>query len=159
MQVVIAGQSYEFPTVWDIVRDIRKRTEKQLASLPAELRDATALTVTELAENLAKYADNSDESGSHLELNIIGNRIHVYSENRVDSDERATRVLTALERIASHTDPTELYAEAIRNAFTLGAGESQQGFYRIAAVGGFSLTAKYEPQRRLKIFAERNMRP
>ena len=51
------------PLVWDHVREIRDLVVDELAHLPEDVRDAAAMTSSELLENAVKYGDTERPPG------------------------------------------------------------------------------------------------
>jgi hypothetical protein len=161
MRVSLGGSLVPFetevPSVWETVRKIRETISQRLEAVPPALRDAIVIVASELSENVLKY---SSEGGRPpvLSVELSNDRVVVRTENDVRDVTIADRVLTIVERIGAHADPVRLYAEAIEARLASGAlGATQQGFYRIAAVGEFRLEARREGNR-LFIFAERMIR-
>ncbi len=143
----IAGENYQVPTLWEIVRDLRKRVSDRLKDLPREVRDGAVLTVTELAENLVKYAVQDPDDPPTLSLTIEDGVITIVSRNIVDSEVHARNVLKVIDELANHEDPMLLYANAIAETLDRRTAGTQQGFYRIAAIAQFSLKSDLEESR------------
>lgn len=143
----IAGENYQVPTLWEIVRDLRKRVSDKLKDLPREVRDGAVLTVTELAENLVKYAVQDPDDPPTLSLTIEDGIITIVSRNIVDSEVHARNVLKVIDELANHEDPMLLYANAIAETLDRRTAGTQQGFYRIAAIAQFSLKSDLKESR------------
>jgi hypothetical protein len=157
MSSTAASFETDFPSVWHILQDIRAVVRERLADAAPEVRDATILVASELAENLLKYAAEG-EVEPLLAVDVSLDFVVVRTENDVEAVEHADEVLAIVERIEAHADPFHLYAEAIDARLGGGAkGGTQQGFYRIAAVGEFRIAARKEGLR-LFITAERATR-
>lgn len=143
----IAGENYQVPTLWEIVRDLRKRVSEKLKHLPTEVRDGAVLTVTELAENLVKYAVQDPNDPPTLSLTIDDGIITIVSRNIVDSEVHAQNVLKVIDELSTHEDPMVLYANAIAETLDRRTAGTQQGFYRIAAIAQFSLKSEHHESR------------
>jgi hypothetical protein len=152
----IVGEHYEVPSLWEIVRDLRKRVANKLSSLPDDVRDGAVLTVSELAENLVKYSMHDPEVPPELSVFLTEESITVRSRNRVASEKDVENVLASIGAIAAHQNVIDLYSEAISTSLDSDSPDSQQGFYRIAAIGGFELEAHTEGTM-LTIIAKRSL--
>jgi hypothetical protein len=156
LKIEIVNEQFQSPTLWQIVRDIRASLGVRFAHLDSHLVDAITLTVSELAENIVKFAAADADRLPSIELETTPVRIRVRSENTVRSKEDAQVVLATLERIRSHENPTALFAQSIEESMSRRLSGSRQGFYQIAAVGGFGLEAQLVGDR-LIIVAERQL--
>lgn len=152
----IAGENYQVPTLWEIVRDLRKRVTANLTSLPEEVRDGAVLTATELAENLVKYAVQDPLDPPTLSVNLEENVLAIRSENIIPTEIHGANVIKVVKTIADHPDPMELYAEAIAETLDRRVSGSQQGFFRIAAIAEFQIDASIVGNK-LVIVATRNV--
>ena len=155
MEVLIVNERFQLPTLWQIVRGLRATIGERFAHLEPHLVDAIKLTVSELAENIVKFAATDGDQTPIIELQASASRIRIRSENTVRSQEDAQTVLRTLERIRAHANPTALFAQAIEESLEQASGASRQGFYQIAAVGGFQLEAVVTGDR-LVVVAERD---
>ena len=156
MKIQIVNEKLQAPTLWQIVRDIRATMGVRFAHLDSHLIDAITLTVSELAENIVKFAATDAEHLASIELQTTPDQIRVRSENTVRSKEDAQVVLSTIERIHLHENPTALFAQSIEESMDRPTDGSRQGFYQIAAVAGFRLQGHLEGDR-LVVIAEREL--
>ncbi|HMJ55918.1 MAG TPA: hypothetical protein VK540_27800 [Polyangiaceae bacterium] len=157
MKIEIVNEQFQLPTLWQIVRDIRATLGVRFAHLDPQLLDAITLTVSELAENIVKFAAPDASHLPSIELEATPTEIRVRSENTVRSSEDAQVVLTTIERIRSHDNPTALFAQSIEESMDRRSEGSRQGFYQIAAVAGFRLEGELVGDR-LVVVAERRLK-
>jgi hypothetical protein len=158
VRISIGGTVAEFSmnaqTPWQVTRQLRVAVLEGLAEHTAELRDATALVATELVENVVKYGLGGEGQEPLVHVDVQADLVRVRTLNRAD-DSQARSVLATLTRIAGHADRDALYADVIEHGLQHARpGVSQQGFYRIAAVSGFSLHGALRDGQ-LEIIAER----
>lgn len=156
MKIQILSDHFQLPALWQIARDIRATLSVELAHLEPHLLDAIAMTVSELAENIVKFGAPPSEGLPRLELETTANDVRVRSENTVRSLEDAEFVLSTIERIRSHENPTALFAQSIEESMDRPRSGSRQGFYQIAAVAGFRLQGQLVGER-LVVVAERRL--
>ncbi|MEO8179786.1 MAG: hypothetical protein ABI895_13205 [Deltaproteobacteria bacterium] len=139
------AESFELVTLWEVVRDCRSRIGKSFGYLGRELADALALAVSELAENVVKYAALESAMRPSLTVRVTATRICVRSENSARTEYDARLACSLVAKVAAEMaqlDPALAYARAIEQTLARKKGLSRQGFYRIAAVGGFQLRAE-----------------
>jgi hypothetical protein len=152
----VASVSLDVPTLWQLTRQIRSAVLVRLSAHDPNVREATALVASELAENAIKYGLNVDAQEPLVTIEVQPNMVRIRTLN-ASGEVQAHSVLDTLARIAHHEDPGALYAEVIEKGIEEPRpGVSQQGFYRIAAVGGFSLEGKWRDGQ-LEIVAERRL--
>jgi hypothetical protein len=137
--------SLQVTTIWEVVREYRARILQRFFYLDESTRDALALAVSELAENIVKYGAHGPGRGPTIAVRVTPSRIFVRSENLMRSDEEAQLAIETVARLAEelheNTDATAVYASRIEQTLAEGGQHSRQGFYRIAAVAGFTLRA------------------
>ena len=155
MKIQIVNEQFQLPTLWQIVRELRATLGVRFAHLEPHLLDAITMTVSELAENIVKFGAHDADLPS-LELEATPTQIRVRSENTVRSSEDAQVVLSTIERIRAHDNPTALFAQSIEESLGRATAGSRQGFYQIAAVAGFELQGQLVGDR-LVVVAERRL--
>jgi anti-sigma regulatory factor (Ser/Thr protein kinase) len=120
-------------------------------------REAVALAVTELGENLLKYGEQTDPAhAGTIGVGIEGNRIRVRAVSGVHSSDDARSVAGIVGKLA-RPDPGAgaLYRDRLRELFENPALEKAQlGLIRLAFEGGFRLSYSFAPPE-LEIVAER----
>jgi hypothetical protein len=154
LKIELVNAEFQAPTLWQIVRDIRASLGVRFAHFDPNLLDAITLAVSELAENIVKFAAHDAVRLPSIELETTPDRIRIRSENTVRSPEDAQVVLSTIERIRSHENPTVLFAQSIEESMNRRSSGSRQGFYQIAAVAGFGLEGQLVGDR-LVVVAER----
>jgi hypothetical protein len=161
MRITIDGGAAPFaasvPMLWQIAREVRVAVLDSLAGHHQDLRQATAMVASELAENVVKYGLGAEGEEPYVRVEVLSDRIRVQTCNA--ASEAAVRLVTdTIAKIEQHEDPMELYAKVIDESLqrTI-SGVSQQGLYRIVAVAGFTLSAGIRDDGRLEIVAERRI--
>ena len=120
-------------------------------------REAVALAVTELGENLLKYGSQGDVAhAGTIGVGIEGDRIRVRAIGGVNSPDDARLVAGIVSKIAtSDGGPGALYRDRLRELFDNPAlPKAQLGLIRLAFEGGFRLSYSFAPPE-LEIVAER----
>lgn len=140
IQINITDRGFQVPCLWEIVSEVRCQVSKRLSAFSTDMRDSAGLVAGELVENMVKYSADADGIPSNLKLNITDKMVEVCSSNGVDPSQ-ARSVIEVLDSIAAHLDPVQLYAAVIEASLGENTESTRQGFYRIAAVTGFSLNA------------------
>ena len=151
------AERFELGTLWEVVRDCRDHLAKSFGYLDREAGDALALAVSELAENVIKYAEPESLERPSVMVRVAAERILVRSENAVRSHYDARLACRLVAQVAAEVaggDSEQAYAAAIERTLGRSTSHSRQGFYRIAAIGGFQLRAELEGKK-LTIIGER----
>jgi hypothetical protein len=141
----------------DAVDDARRFAEKAVSFCTPECREAVALAVCELGENLIKYAAQNDgRDAGIIGVSVEGPLVRVRAVNRVSSPSDAERVAEIVTQISSAGDGVrELYRARLIELFrnpTL--PRAQLGLLRMVFEGGFRLTCTFHAPE-LQILAER----
>jgi hypothetical protein len=138
------------------VDDARRFAELAVTTCDAECRQATALVVSEFAENLVKYgASETNTSAGTIGIAVESDTIRVRARNRVVSAEDARKAQETISTIAGSPSVMDLYRKRLRELFenpTL--PRAQLGLLRVAFEGGFKLSCTYRGPE-LEIVAER----
>jgi hypothetical protein len=119
-------------------------------------RDATAMVVMELADNVVKYSPPSaDPIAGTVSVEHDGERVRVVSINEVASPDDARTMLEIVSRLADGGSPMAMYRSRVAELFH-GPTQSRTrlGLLRAAFEGGFLLSCSYEPPV-LRLVAER----
>jgi hypothetical protein len=122
-----------------------------------ECREAVALAVCELGENLIKYGDpNAGAYAGTIGLSVEDARIVVRATNRVSSLEDAERVAELVRELGrSDSSVQDLYKARLQDLFSNpDEPRTQLGLLRMAFEGGFRLSCRFEAPE-LHIIAER----
>jgi len=121
-----------------------------------EVREAAALAVSELAENVVKYGAGGERHASAtLAIGVERDTIRIRVKNAARTRNDATSVMSTISKIAASPSVSELYRARLRELFQNPAlPRAQLGLLRIAFEGGFRLSCKYEDPF-LEIVAER----
>jgi len=120
-------------------------------------REAVALAVTELGENLLKYGSQKDPAhAGTIAVGVEGDRIRVRAVGGVLSPDDVRSVAGIVGKLAA-SDPGAgaLYRDRLRELFENPAlAKAQLGLIRVAFEGGFRLSYSFA-QPELEIIAER----
>jgi hypothetical protein len=120
-----------------------------------ESRQAIALAVSELAENLLKYGDASQPGA--IVITSEGDHVRVRATNPKSSRDDARYVADLLKRLTT-ADPKELYRARLKELFkNPQLKRAQLGLLRLAFEGNFRLSSTFTPPC-LEIVAERRCR-
>jgi hypothetical protein len=122
-----------------------------------ECREAVALAVCELGENLIKYGEpNASAHAGTIGVSVEGARVVVRATNRVSSSEDAERVAELVAELGRSTASVhDLYRARLRDLFSNpDEPRTQLGLLRMAFEGGFRLSCRFEAPE-LHIIAER----
>jgi anti-sigma regulatory factor (Ser/Thr protein kinase) len=151
------SERFELTTLWEMVRDCRARIAKTFGYLEPEVVEALAIVVSELAENVVKYAVLDSAAPPVMTVQVTRERIVVRAENLVRSDYDARLACRLIEKAMAdlaERGPEEAYALAIQTNLSQKSQHSRQGFHRIAAVARFRLRAERDGKK-LIIIGER----
>lgn len=137
--------------------DVRRFAELAVSYCTPECKEAVALAVCELGENLVKYGkpDGTPHAGT-IGVSVEGQSVRVRATNRVGSIEDAERVAALVSQLgAAATSVQELYRARLQDLFTNPSQtRTQLGLLRMAFEGGFRLSCTFEAPE-LQIIAER----
>jgi hypothetical protein len=137
--------------LWERLRDVRQAVSDGLSKYPDELRLASMMTASELAENALKYGLDVQVT---MELRPRVVAIHV--TNAVVSVERVAAARAQISRLARETDPASLYMARMAELLEDDNESGSLGLYRVAGEGKFRLSCTYR-NRRLTITAKRKI--
>jgi hypothetical protein len=129
------------PLGWQHVREIRELVTSELAHLRADVRDAAAMTSSELLENAVKYADTSrlPHQGTFT-LVHSENDLRIEISNAFASEDAVHELRGQIERISASADKEELYVTRLAEILQSdGETRGKLGLYRIAFEGAFDL--------------------
>lgn len=127
------------PPAWEQVREIRDLVAEELAHLPIELKEAAAMTSSELVENAVKYGEAKRARESMFRLAHSANEIRIEATNAVESKKAADDLSARIDEISKNRDAENLYISRLQELLADGSTGSRLGLYRIAFEGGFEL--------------------
>jgi len=152
-----AERTLELARQGNPVDDALRFAEGAVTYCTPECREAVALAVCELGENLIKYGENDASApAGTIGVSVEGQKVRVRAVNRVTSLDDAKRVAELVSQIgSSHASVRELYRARLQDLF-LNPNEprTQLGLLRMAFEGGFRLSCTFEAPE-LQIIAER----
>lgn len=130
------------------VQDARRFVELATTDCDRSSREAATLAATEMAENLLKYCEKSQETFvGTLGVRVDENEVCIRSSNAVLAVDDARHVVTLVDQIRrTPGGAPSLYRERLRELFeqpTL--PRAQLGLLRLAYEGGFELSATFKP--------------
>ena len=130
--------------------------ELAVACCDFECRQATAMVVWELAENLLKYGASDATAGAGtIAISVVDNWVRVRTTSSVHSAHDARHVQETVSRISNAASASDLYRERLGELFDDPSQRRVQlGLLRIAVEGGFALSCRFEAPH-LEIVAER----
>ncbi len=145
---VITPLIRDIPIAWGHIREARKLVQDALAAHDAELRDAAAMTMSELIENAVKYGEPVEGMpGARFTMSIGDDVVEI----RVQNGSLDTSSLAALRRtvdaIAAAVGPDAreaLYVARLQQLMEDTGSGGQLGLYRIGFEGGFDLACSQE---------------
>lgn len=132
------------PLAWHWIERVRELVAQALADESDELREASVMVASELAENLVKYGRGVGgvESGQ-VRIEVTPTAVTIVSKNGAPPD-RAAQVQAVIDRM-SGGDVSQLYLERLTEmASRPGESESELGLLRIGFEGGFGVTCSYD---------------
>jgi hypothetical protein len=155
--------SSELEKTWKVGRErmavdeARRFAELAVAHCDSEGRSATAMAVSEFAENLIKYSQPVDGANAGtIGISVDPSVIRVRVTNTVVSAEDARRVQEIVSLVASATNVKALYRNRLEELFqNPSLPRAQLGLLRVAFEGGFRLSCSFDPPL-LEIVAERS---
>jgi hypothetical protein len=139
------------------VEEARRFAELAVTYCDVACREATAMVVTELAENMIKYGGtHAGVFAGTISIVTSNGIIRITAGNEVASASDASSVKEAIGKISQADDVMTLYRSRLAELFTNpGLARAQLGLLRAAFEGGFRLSCSYEPPS-LVIVAERS---
>ncbi len=131
------------PLAWHWIERVRELVAEALADESEELREASIMVASELAENLVKYGHGVGgmETGQ-VRIEVSPTAVTIVSKNGAPPDRAAS--VQAVIRKMNGGDVAGLYLERLTEmASRPGESESELGLLRIGFEGGFSVTCTY----------------
>jgi len=130
---------------WHTVRELRKRVTEALVDYSEELRAATVMTASELAENAIKYGE-SIESAFEIQFSLYADKgeICVECANGCTNTAGVTELLERVREITTSADASVLYIQRLEQLMANPTDSAKLGLYRVALEGGFGLECTYE---------------
>jgi hypothetical protein len=156
VSVQLAERTWKLPREQKAVDDAIRFAELAISYCNSDCREATAMAVAELAENVLKYGAGDGGAGAGtIAIGVNHNVVRIRVQNLVSSRDDGERVMAGVTRIASAPKVMDLYRTRLQELFEQPAlKRAQLGLLRIAFEGGFQLSCSYQhPQ--LEIVAER----
>ncbi len=137
--------------------EARRFAELTVDYCDAEDRRATAMAVSEFAENLIKYGGpNPGSGGGAIAISVNPKVIRIRVTNQVVTTEDAATLQDTISRIAGATDVGALYQNRLAALFQNPClPRARLGLLRVAFEGGFRLSCSFDPPL-VEIVAERN---
>lgn len=139
------------------VDDALRFAEHALTYCTPECREAVALAVCELGENLIKYGENDGTlHAGTIGVSVEGRQVRVRAVNRVTSLDDARRVAELVSQVGgAEASVQELYRSRLLELFSNPSQpRTQLGLLRMAFEGGFRLSCTFDAPE-LQIIAER----
>ena len=154
--VNLTERTWKLPREQKAVDDAIRFAELAISYCTSDCREATAMAVAELAENVLKYGASDESPGAGtIAIGVNSNLVRIRVKNRVNKREDGERVLAGVMRIAASPKVMELYRNRLQELFEQPSlKRAQLGLLRIAFEGGFHLSCSYEHPM-LEVVAER----
>jgi hypothetical protein len=131
----------QFPILWGHIREARQLVRDALAEFDKELRDAAAMTVSELLENALKYgACAAGMPGVNFVLIVDQAEIIVEVANGVDPGENVDKLCASIDALKGAPDKEALYITRVHELLTAPGASARLGLLRIGYEGGFELS-------------------
>jgi hypothetical protein len=137
--------------VWDRLRDLRHAVSEALAGYPDELRHASMMTASELAENALKYGLDV-----RVSMDVRPATVSISVTNTVVSPDSVDEARKLISRVTREKDPEALYLSRMAELMEDSRETGRLGLYRVAGEGKFRLRCRYANQR-LTITATREI--
>lgn len=138
-------QTMRIELAWETMKQVRRAAEELGKDFPDDVRDATVMAASELAENLVKYGrPMGDDNAGYLSLSITNGKITISSRNGVNEPRHVDRAVAIVETLQTK-DAAELYVERLHEMLKPeSTGSSALGLLRIAYEGGFTIQSTFE---------------
>ncbi|HEY3500282.1 MAG TPA: hypothetical protein VGK73_36575 [Polyangiaceae bacterium] len=152
-----AEQTLKLARQGNAVDDALRFAERAVSYCTPECREAVALAVCELGENLIKYGENGgDPHAGTIGVSVEGSSVRVRAVNRVTSLDDAKRVAELVSELdGAGASVQELYLKRLQTLFSNpDEPRTQLGLLRMAFEGGFRLSCTFDAPE-LQIIAER----
>ncbi|MBX3213924.1 MAG: hypothetical protein KF850_17955 [Labilithrix sp.] len=135
----------DIPMAWHHIRDARTLVVEALADASADLRDATAMAISELLENAMKYGESVPTlPGASYTLTVSDQEIRIDVKNGIGATEPLEQLRARVDAMAAAEDKEALYIERLQEILENPAAGGRLGLYRIACEGGFDLACSFE---------------
>ncbi len=132
---------YEFASVQDKLKELRKKLQHQLRDKDPELVDATVMSAAELVENAIKYGSSEISFNLAIENDLLTIGVANRSMDQGDLDSFKAHVA----KIRQSEDVGELYTQRLMELIEDPLrGPTQLGLIRIAHEGKFELDYRQE---------------
>lgn len=133
----------DIPIAWTHIRDARKLVHDALAAHDTELRDAAAMTMSELIENAVKYGEPVEGMpGARFTMELSADALEIVVQNG-SHDLAAVAVLQKTVDVISAAVGQEaregLYVARLQELMESPGNGGQLGLYRIGYEGRFDL--------------------
>lgn len=130
---------------WDGAEFVRRQVLTALADFPPEVRDAAAMTASELAENAIKYGGSEAELGYHAHLSLSADpaQVLISVASRASGAEISglARHIAELQQAA---DLQSLYLARLQEMLSSPQGQGGHlGLLRVAYEGQFQLAYSF----------------
>ena len=153
----VTEHSYRIADEEGAIENAQRFAEIALSHCDKKSREAAAIAVLELVNNLIKYADGTGRESRTLRIQLDGEWLRIQSHNTVLSHEDGLAVVELVDKINSTPSICALYRDRLRTLLTNPAvPRAQLGLLRIAYEGGFRLSCTYTAGS-LEIEAERHL--
>jgi hypothetical protein len=138
------------------IEDAQRFAELAVGSCHPACREATAMAVGELAENLVKYgAQDAEATAGTIAIRVERDQVRIRAQSAVMYHEDAQCVVDMIAKIGASPNVSELYHARLRELFeNPSLQRAQLGLLRVAFEGGFRLSCTYVAPS-LEIAAER----
>jgi hypothetical protein len=150
--------TFIIPGLWKQIREMRTHLREMLASYGDEIQNAAEIAASELVENAVKYGAAVPAMPEvRVMVDLTDTTLTIRVANGSEQQDHVRRLEARLTELASGRDPLEAYLARLED---LSRGRPEHmglGIYRIAAEGGFSLSAVSEAGV-LTVTAERPVR-
>jgi hypothetical protein len=139
------------------IDEARRFAELAVTYCDSACREAAAMVVTELAENIVKYGTRGQGVfAGTISIALDGGSLRVTATNDVASAQEAQTVKEVIAHISAAPDVKALYRARLEELFrNPGLARAQLGLLRAAYEGGFRLSCAYSPPK-LVVVAERS---
>lgn len=135
----------DVPLSWTWIESVRSTVAAQLADHDEDLREASVMVASELAENVVKYGEPRPGTDSgQIQLSVDDRCVRILSVNGVQAQQRVERLGEIFERLRATPDPLQLYMQRLQELLANpNQVETQTGFLRIVCEGQFALSHDY----------------
>ena len=126
--------------VWSEVRQIRHDIGDLLRACPRELRNATAMTASELLENAIKYGQSAPGAPSiEFSLRMAPDCLRVEVTSGTSDPTAVARLRQRIRELSSAEDRASYCIKRLEDSARSPVRPGDRGLYRIGSEGGFDL--------------------